>query len=127
MITPAFSEDIEGLSRTIHGIYQAEAERQKDVRHTSSYEDLPENVKEYDRVLARFMRAHAAEVREEERARIRKAVREFQAEVRSRSWFRGMERVPGYSDPKFQNIIRDSFHLALSGIQDLITPPPPTA
>lgn len=47
--------DIETLSAKIHDIYQAEAKRQGDVRHKDAYADLTENVKEFDRVLARFI------------------------------------------------------------------------
>lgn len=32
-----------------------EAKRQGDVRHKDKYQDLPENIKEFDRVLARFI------------------------------------------------------------------------
>ena len=48
----------ESLSRQFHEIYQQEAKRQGDVRHQDSYDDLPEHVKELDRVLARFVLAN---------------------------------------------------------------------
>lgn len=46
--------DLEKLAEQIHDIYQTEAKRQGDVRHKDSYAELSENVKEFDRVLARF-------------------------------------------------------------------------
>lgn len=48
-------KEFEKLSARIHKIYQKEAKRQGDVRHKDKYEDLPENVKEFDRVIARFI------------------------------------------------------------------------
>jgi hypothetical protein len=50
-------ESLEALARQLHEIYQAEARRQGDVRHQDSYDELPDNVKEFDRVLARFIQA----------------------------------------------------------------------
>jgi hypothetical protein len=47
--------DVESLSAKFHEIYQAEAKRQGDVRHKDAYADLPENIKEFDRVLARYV------------------------------------------------------------------------
>lgn len=49
------NEQIEKLSAEIHTLYQAEAKRQGDVRHHDDYEVLPENIKEFDRVIARFI------------------------------------------------------------------------
>jgi len=46
---------IEHLASIFHEIYQKEARRQGDIRHADRYEDLPENVKEFDRVLARYV------------------------------------------------------------------------
>ena len=43
------------MSKIFHNIYQKEAKRQGDVRHADKYEDLPENIKEFDRVLARYV------------------------------------------------------------------------
>lgn len=48
-------EDVEKLAAKIHEVYQIEAKRQGDVRHADKYSDLPENVKEFDRVLARHV------------------------------------------------------------------------
>jgi hypothetical protein len=48
----------ESLARKLHQIYQDEAKRQGDVRHHDSYDQLAENVKEFDRVLARFILAN---------------------------------------------------------------------
>ncbi len=49
------SELIEKLASQFHQIYQDEAKRQGDVRHADKYEDLSENIKEFDRVLARYV------------------------------------------------------------------------
>lgn len=46
---------IESLAETLHQIYQQEAKRQGDVRHFDDYAALSENVKEFDRVLARYV------------------------------------------------------------------------
>lgn len=46
---------VEALSRKFHEVYQREAKRQGDVRHEDRYEDLSEDVKEFDRVLARYV------------------------------------------------------------------------
>lgn len=43
---------VEKLSAELHEIYQTEAKRQGDVRHSDNYEQLSENTKNYDRVLA---------------------------------------------------------------------------
>lgn len=45
----------EALAEIIHAIYQEEARRQGDVRHADTYKDLPENIKEFDRVLADYI------------------------------------------------------------------------
>jgi hypothetical protein len=55
-----FDTDIEKLSSILHDIYQEEAKRQakeldKPVRHWDDYYKLEENIKEYDRVLARYI------------------------------------------------------------------------
>lgn len=50
--------DVEALSARLHEIYQAEAHRRGDVRHADAYEDLPNDTKEWDRVLARWILAH---------------------------------------------------------------------
>lgn len=47
--------NVEVLASQLHAIYMKEAERQDDVRHVKEYADLPENIKEFDRVLARFI------------------------------------------------------------------------
>lgn len=56
---------IEQLSVELHDIYQKEAKRQGDVRHSDDYAVLSENTKEYDRVLARW---HVAKLRDAEAA-----------------------------------------------------------
>lgn len=48
------SAEIEKLSSEFHDIYMKEAHKQGRVLHPDKYEDLEENVKEYDRVLARY-------------------------------------------------------------------------
>ena len=50
--------DLEALSARLHDIYQAEAHRRGDVRHLDRYEDLADEVKEWDRVLARWLLEH---------------------------------------------------------------------
>jgi hypothetical protein len=57
-------KDVESLSAKFHDLYQQEAKRQSDVRHKDAYADLPENIKEFDRVLARYVLAELAEVRQ---------------------------------------------------------------
>jgi hypothetical protein len=56
---------VEDLARKFHDIYMAEAERQNDVRHPEGYDALADNIKEYDRVLARFVLKMIAELRED--------------------------------------------------------------
>lgn len=46
-------ELIEQKASELHDIYIKEAKRQGDVRHKDKYEDLTENIKDFDRVLAR--------------------------------------------------------------------------
>lgn len=50
----------ERTAAKIHEIYMKEARRHSDVRHKDAYEDLPENIKEFDRVLADW---HAQELK----------------------------------------------------------------
>lgn len=59
--------DIEELSAVLHRIYQHEARRQQrvgmdTVRHPDDYDALPEQTKEYDRVLARYIVQREAEL-----------------------------------------------------------------
>lgn len=54
-ISTTNTSDVEALSAQLHDIYMKEARRQGDVRHQDAYADLPEHVKEFDRVLARFI------------------------------------------------------------------------
>lgn len=49
---------VEALSERLHEIYQAEAHRRGDVRHADDYDDLPDETKEWDRVLARWILVH---------------------------------------------------------------------
>lgn len=61
---------VEELAAQFHDIYQQEAKRQGDVRHKDAYTELPENVKEFDRVLARhviqmILAAEAAAIEDE--------------------------------------------------------------
>lgn len=46
---------MESLAAKFHDIYQQEAKRQDDVRHKDAYADLSENIKEFDRALARYV------------------------------------------------------------------------
>lgn len=46
---------VEELAAKFHELYQQEAKRQGDVRHVDDYADLSENIKEFDRVLARYV------------------------------------------------------------------------
>lgn len=46
---------IEALSSRLHDIYQLEAHRQDNTRHPDDYDTLSEPIKEYDRVLARWI------------------------------------------------------------------------
>jgi hypothetical protein len=56
MSTDALREAaVEELAAKLHAIYQQEAERQGDKRHPDSYVMLPERIKEFDRVLARYI------------------------------------------------------------------------
>lgn len=52
---PALSSELETLAAELHWVYQREAKRQGDVRHQDNYEDLPENIKDFDRALAKFI------------------------------------------------------------------------
>lgn len=47
--------DVEILSARLHDIYQLEAHRRGVVDHPDTYEDLDDSVKEWDRVLARWI------------------------------------------------------------------------
>lgn len=69
--TPAPAEwEVEKLAAELHEIYQKEARRQGDIRHADSYVDLPENIKEFDRVLARFIHELFAKEREVLRGKV---------------------------------------------------------
>lgn len=50
--------ELEELSARLHEIYQKEAHRRGDVRHADAYDDLSDAVKEWDRVLARWILKH---------------------------------------------------------------------
>ena len=56
---------VESLAAKFHDIYQREAKRQGDVRHKDSYADLPENIKEFDRVLARYVATEFQRIKDE--------------------------------------------------------------
>jgi len=47
--------EVEGLAAIFHDLYLKEAERQGSVVHEGRYEELPEDMKEFDRVLARYV------------------------------------------------------------------------
>jgi hypothetical protein len=60
---------VEALSELLHAIYQAEARRQSEtgedtVRHPDDYAALPEHIKQYDRVLAKFILGREKRLRE---------------------------------------------------------------
>ena len=59
-----FNQRVETLSREFHQIYQEEAKRQGDVRHPDNYDSLPENIKEFDRVLARYVLENVERLRQ---------------------------------------------------------------
>ena len=65
-ITTAGPSAVEELAAQLHDIYQAEAHRQGDVRHADEYASLSDDIKEFDRVMARFILAreqrHAEEL-----------------------------------------------------------------
>jgi chromosome segregation ATPase len=63
--TMTVENNLEILSAVLHDLYQQEAKRQGDVRHKDRYEDLPENIKEFDRVLARYILAREAKLQAE--------------------------------------------------------------
>lgn len=65
------AREVEALAAEFHEVYQAEARRQGDVRHSDDYAALPERIKEFDRVLARhaLRLVAAAEARGEARGR----------------------------------------------------------
>jgi len=54
-LTSAAELAVEELAAKFHEVYQVEAKRQGDIRHHDSYEQLPKNVKEFDRALARYV------------------------------------------------------------------------
>jgi hypothetical protein len=57
-VTTFAPSDVESLSARFHDIYQKEAHRRGDVRHADSYDELSEDTKEWDRVLARWVLAN---------------------------------------------------------------------
>ena len=46
---------IETLAKRIHEVYQQEAKRQGDVRHSDDYDALDEKTKDFDRAIVRFI------------------------------------------------------------------------
>jgi len=50
-----YKQKIEELAKEFHSVYQQEAKRQGDIRYPDDYEELPENIKEFDRALARHI------------------------------------------------------------------------
>ena len=48
-------DNIEAMSAKIHTVYQEEAKQQNNVKYSDNYDELPENIKEYDRVLATWI------------------------------------------------------------------------
>lgn len=56
--------EVESLSAKLHNVYMSESLRQRDIRYEQVYDKLPENVKEYDRVLARYIITQLKEAEE---------------------------------------------------------------
>lgn len=52
---PQESNEVEELAREFHTVYQKEAKRQGMKRHPDDYDSLSEQIKEFDRVLARHV------------------------------------------------------------------------
>ena len=78
---------VEALAREFHAIYQLEAKRQAElrigsVRHPDNYDDLLENIKDYDRVLAE----HAINLLEETEKRVRKETAKRCAQIASNNF-----------------------------------------
>jgi len=46
------NKELEEISAAFHQVYQFEAEQQGDKRYKDNYEELPENIKQFGRVLA---------------------------------------------------------------------------
>jgi hypothetical protein len=67
-------KELEQLAAELHWVYQREAKRQGDVRHKDNYADLPENVKQFDRVLAKFVLEREAKVQAEAEARSKESI-----------------------------------------------------
>ena len=55
MTSSSRPERVERLARDFHTVYQKEARRQGDTRHPDDFDALPENIKDFDRVLARYV------------------------------------------------------------------------
>lgn len=77
--TEATKEDweVEKLSAEFHDIYQKEAHRQEDLglgpaRHYDEYEKLSEPVKEFDRVLARYVLKLLEQAKEEKKGQTKR-------------------------------------------------------
>lgn len=46
---------VEKIAKRFHEVYQEEAKRQGNIRHDDNYNKLPQNIKEFDRALAKFV------------------------------------------------------------------------
>lgn len=53
--------DLEELAAKFHDIYQEVAHRHGDIRHSDNYYELSDEIKEYDRALARWVLSHFKE------------------------------------------------------------------
>ena len=62
-IAAPIADQVEELAEQLHDVYQLEAYRKNDVRHPDAYTDLDEGIKEYDRVIARFVLVREAAIR----------------------------------------------------------------
>ena len=79
---------VEELAEKLHGIYQQEAGRQDDKRHHDSYSLLPERIKEFDRVLARYIlqREGARQAGETEKLPAKGESHDFNSDNQLRHW-----------------------------------------
>ena len=69
---------VEELAAKFHEIYMVEARRQGDVRHKDAYADLSENIKEFDRVLARYVLAERERAVQEALERVARMVEYYE-------------------------------------------------
>jgi hypothetical protein len=85
---------IEELASKLHDVYIEEAKRQGDVRHKEAYADLPENIKEYDRVLARYILSRESSTAQATREKVMQelAQKELAREEYTSKWLEERDR-----------------------------------